>query len=79
MILCVVIVAAGVLLAVGGIGGAWVPAMVTLGCIAMMGAMMWMMAGGRDDHGHRDADAGRRRAAVRSMLRGTLHERQPGR
>jgi len=51
MMLCAVLVVAGVALLATGVGGG---AFLLLGCMAMMGAMMWMMMRpGRDDHGDR--------------------------
>ena len=45
MALCAVLVVMAVAMALGGIGGAWVPVLLVLGCVAMMGAMMLMMRG----------------------------------
>ena len=52
MALCGVLIAAGVVVAIGGIGGAWLPAFLIVGCVAMMGAMMWLMMGAGRSGGH---------------------------
>jgi hypothetical protein len=51
MIVCVALIGVGVVLLLAGVTGAWV-FLPLLGCMLMMGMMMWMMMGGMR-HGDR--------------------------
>ena len=46
MIACLALIGVGAVLLVAGVTGAWV-LLPLLGCMAMMGMMMWMMGGMR--------------------------------
>jgi uncharacterized membrane protein len=74
MIACVVLIGVGAVLLVAGVTGAWV-VLPLLGCVLMMGWMMWMMVGMGHGMGHRLGSSSRHYSPDSKTVRQLLDER----